>query len=313
MKNENKTRSSPQRCRQPGSSREGEQRGARASPRRGAGGMEGTEGNRGFGVAAPPPPGAPAHLVASFVDAGRGTLAQEVLGAPEVVWGALHLQQRRCGKGGKAHGSPPGGPLGSSSPTTEPRRLSVLAWQCTEKKSRPWDIVLGQQPPASYLASTERATPHEGPRMDGAVRLPKTTLSLGPVRAGSEALTDALKKKKKKNTSKQTAELQGGERHLPAPRTETYGIAKPALQASAAAGGGNASASCSRKKIPELQPSPGVLGSAAAPLAQRPGPGWTPVTANGAEHQPSRSPAWVGESGSEISSGSASRGCGSLP
>lgn len=199
MKNENKTRSSPQRCRQPGSSREGEQRGARASPRRGARGMEGTEGNRGFGVAAPPPPpGAPAHLVASFVDAGRGTLAQEVLGAPEVVWGALHLQQRRCGKGGKAHGSPPGGPLGSSSPTTEPRRLSVLAWQCTEKKSRPWDIVLGQQPPASYLASTERATPHEGPRMDGAVRLPKTTLSLGPVRAGSEALTDALKKKKKK-------------------------------------------------------------------------------------------------------------------
>lgn len=59
MKNENKTRSSPQRCRQPGSSREGEQRGARASPRRGAGGMEGTEGNRGFGVAAPPPPRCP--------------------------------------------------------------------------------------------------------------------------------------------------------------------------------------------------------------------------------------------------------------
>lgn len=48
------------------------------------------------------------------------------------------------------------------------------------------------------------------------------------------------------------SELQGGERHLPAPRTETYGIAKPALQASAAAGGGNASASCSRKKIPRV-------------------------------------------------------------
>lgn len=119
MKNENKTRSSPQHCRQPGSSREGEQRGARAPPRRGAGGMEGTEGNRGFGVPGLPP-GAPAHLVASFVDAGRGTLAQEVLGAPEVVWGALHLQQRRCGKGGKAHGSPPGGCWAPPAPPPNP-------------------------------------------------------------------------------------------------------------------------------------------------------------------------------------------------
>lgn len=35
-------------------------------------------------------------------------------------------------------------------------------------------------------------------------------------------------------------------------RTETHGIAKLALQASAAAGGGNASASCLRKKIPRV-------------------------------------------------------------
>lgn len=38
----------------------------------------------------PPPP----HLAAGFVDAGRGSLAQQVVRAPEVVGGALHRRHR---------------------------------------------------------------------------------------------------------------------------------------------------------------------------------------------------------------------------
>lgn len=111
MKNENKTQSSPRCWRQhplsmgaPGGPSEGERRQHGHPHAVGQEGWGDTGTAFGGGAAALP---IPAHLVAGSVDRGRGTLAQEVLGAPQVVWGALHLQRCRCW-GGKHTGHPGG-------------------------------------------------------------------------------------------------------------------------------------------------------------------------------------------------------------
>lgn len=93
------------------------------------------EGHRGSVVLGfLPPPVAPAHLVASFVDIGRGPLAQEVLGAPQVVGGALHVQR-------EAQGSPRG-PL-----PAEPQPLPLCAWQRSGKR-RPRPLPWAASPAA---------------------------------------------------------------------------------------------------------------------------------------------------------------------
>lgn len=92
----------------------------------------GAPGLCSFGV--PAPPVAPAHLVASFVDIGRGPLAQEVLGAPQVVGGALHVQR-------EAQGSPRG-PL-----PAEPQPLPLCAWQRSGKR-RPRPLPWAASPAA---------------------------------------------------------------------------------------------------------------------------------------------------------------------
>lgn len=284
-------------------------RGAPGRASRGEHGHPRAAGQEGWGAmgapwlwgGCPPPPAAPAHLVASFVDAGRGALAQEVLGAPEVVGSALHLQQRCCW--GEAHGSPRG-PLASASPATEPRHLSVLVWQYTGKKGgrRTYPLAGSRQPPTSPALSRQHHA--EGLRMDGGVSAAKNHPVAGTCR-GWQQNTDRCKKIR---ANKRRAARW---REAP-PRPENRNLWDCKTR--------SASISCGwrrkcfgflleKKKFPELQPSQGVLGSAAAPLAQRPGPGQTLVTANGAEHRPRRSPAWDREMGSRVRSGSAARVC----
>lgn len=93
------------------------------SPEGGAGG--GSDGGPGLGGLGFCPPAAPAHLVASFVDRGRGALAQEVLGAPQVAGGALHV--RRGARGSPRGSPPPEPPLAPRCPRRSGNRLPRAA------------------------------------------------------------------------------------------------------------------------------------------------------------------------------------------
>lgn len=226
MKNGNKTQSSPRAASSVHS--QWELQGVRAKGSTGSMGipMEGW-GDTGtaFGGGAAPLP-TPAHLVASFVDRGRGTLAQEVLGAPQVVWGALHLQRCRCGGKHTGHLCQPR----QQTPVFICPRLAVPGVK-QQRRTFPLAGYAGLLPRQRQAGSTRRRAAHgrrcrrcQGHPVAGRCRCWRRN-------------TDRCKNSKptppKNQKNEQTnAELQGGERHLPTARTETDGIAKPARQAS---------------------------------------------------------------------------------
>lgn len=121
---------------------------------------------------------------------------------------------------------------------------------------------LRRPPPAACRPPAPIPRPAPGRAGTGLLALPATHPAAGSC-WGWQRNTDRCQKKEKKGERTAGRPARGGERLLPAPRAETAGIAKPALQASAA--GGNASASCLRKKkkekkkSPELRPPPGAL------------------------------------------------------
>lgn len=166
------------------------------------------------------PPLPPPHLAAGFVDAGRGSLAQQVVRAPEVVGGALH-RRHRC------------------SPLCRQQCMGELQARHSRRHST--------------AASTAQLQARHG---TAALLLPAhgrqrrcSVLCQTPLLAGTC--------RGRQPNSGGCNEVRAGRaaRWREAPprcRTETHGIAKPALQASAAAGGGNASASCLRNKIPRV-------------------------------------------------------------